>query len=71
MTAVEEIARTAQGLSAAGGKPHEVIEAVFDLGRGAGFLVIGETIRDGRLALDFHNGEIIEFDGTDWHYERV
>jgi len=71
MTAVEEIAEKARRLSAAGRKRDEVIDAMLELGHAAGFVVIGETIRDGRLALDFHNGEVIEFDGTDWHYKRV
>lgn len=71
MTVVEEIAEKARGLSAAGRKPDEVIDAVLNLGHAAGFVIIGETIRNGRRALDFHNGEVIEFDGTEWHYKRV
>lgn len=71
MTVIEEIVEKARGLSAAGMRPHEVIEAVLDLGHAAGFTVIGETIRNGRLGFDFHNGEGVEFDGTDWHYKRV
>jgi hypothetical protein len=71
MTVIEEIVETARGLSAAGKRSHEVIEAVRDLGHAAGFTVIGETITNGRLGFDFYNGEAVGFDGTEWHYKRV
>jgi hypothetical protein len=40
MTVIEDIVDKARGLAAAGKRPHEVIEAVLDLGQAAGFTVI-------------------------------
>lgn len=71
MTAVEDIAAKARELTASGKKAHEVVEAVLDLGHAAGFAAINETMTTKRLVLDFHNGELIEFDGKEWRYRRA
>ncbi len=71
MTAVEDIAAKARGLKAAGKKDYEIVGALLDLAHASGFVSIGETMTDRRLVLDFHNGELIEFDGAEWRYRRV
>ena len=71
MTAIQDIAKMAKEMTSAGKTLHETAEKLLELGHEAGFVSIGEIMTDQRVVFDFHNGELIEFDGVAWLYRRA
>jgi hypothetical protein len=65
---VEALALKRQGLS-----PRQIADQVIDMGHDNGFAVINDRGSGGggqptTIELTFPNGEIIYFDGSDWHH---
>jgi hypothetical protein len=73
MKTVHEIFVEALALKQQGRSPTQIANQLVDIGHDNGFPIIHERRSEGggqptTIELDFTNGEVIYFDGTDWHH---
>jgi hypothetical protein len=75
MKSVRDIFVEALALKGQGLRPRQIADQVIDMGHDNGFVEINDRGSGGggqpdTIELTFPNGEVIYFDGSDWHHRR-
>lgn len=70
MKTVRDILLDALTMKRQGLPLHEITSRLVDIGHDNGFASINEKGGVNIVELTFPNGEVIHYDGTDWHHVR-